>query len=54
MIYDRNRAAEIVGLSPLTPTNYTRAGYSDLVRRLDHFVRYWQQGPYFRRKLFLH
>jgi len=52
MMYDRNRAAEIAGLSPITLTNYTRSGYSNLVRGLDYFVRYWHQGPHFRRKLF--
>jgi hypothetical protein len=44
MTYDRHEAAEIVGLSPITLSNHTRAGYSDLVRRLDYFVRYWEQG----------
>ena len=52
MIYDRNEAADLVGLSPITLANYTRAGYSDLARGLDYFVRSWQQGPYHRRKLF--
>jgi len=51
-VYDRNEAASLVGLSPVTLTNYTRVGYSDLVRGLDYFVRFWQRGPYHRRKLF--
>jgi hypothetical protein len=45
-------AAGILGLSPITLSNYTRLGYSDLVRGVDYFVRYWQEGPYHRRKLF--
>jgi hypothetical protein len=52
MVYDRNEAAEMVGLSPVTLTNYTRVGYSDLVRDVDYFVRSWPRGPYHRRKLF--
>ncbi len=52
MVYDRNQAAEMLGLSPITLTNYTRVGYSDLVRGQDYFVRSWQRGPYHRRKLF--
>ena len=52
MVYDRNEAAEILGLSPITLSNYTRVGCSDLVRGVDYFVRYWQRGPYHRRKLF--
>jgi len=52
VVYDRNEAASLVGLSPVTLTNYTRVGYSDLVRGVDYFVRYWQRGPYHRRKLF--
>jgi hypothetical protein len=51
-MYDRNEAAEKVGLSPITLTNYSRSGYSDLVRGMDYFVRSWQQGPHYRRKLF--
>jgi hypothetical protein len=51
-VYDRNEAASLVGLSPITLTNYTRVGYSDLIRGLDYFVRSWQRGPYRRRKLF--
>ena len=41
-----------LGLSPITLANYTRVGYSDLVRGQDYFVRSWQRGPYNRRKLF--
>ena len=52
MVYDRNQAADLAGLSPVTLTNYTRPGYSDLVRDSDYFVRSWQDGPYHRRKLF--
>src|SRR5229473_4102565 len=52
VVCDRNEAAGLVGLSPVTLTNYTRVGYSDLVRGQDYFVRYWQRGPYHRRKLF--
>src|SRR5713101_8071814 len=52
VVCDRNEAAGLVGLSPVTLTNYTRVGYSALVRGLDSFVRYWQRGPYHRRKLF--
>lgn len=51
-MYDRNQAAEKVGLSPATLTNYTRLGYTDLVRGQDYFVRFWRRGPYHRRKLF--
>lgn len=42
----------MVGLSPITLSNYTRVGYSDLVRDQDYFVHYWQQGPHYMRKLF--
>jgi len=40
------------GLSPITLTNDTPPGYSNLKRGSDYFVRYWRQGPHFRRKLF--
>jgi hypothetical protein len=52
VVYDRNHAADLVGLSPITLTNYTRPGYSNLKRDVDYFVRSWQQGPYHRRRLF--
>jgi hypothetical protein len=35
----------MVGLSPVTLTNYTRSGYSDLMRRQDYLVLSFQIGP---------
>jgi hypothetical protein len=45
-------AVRRLGLSPVTLTNYTRVGYTDLVRRIDYVVRCWRQGPYIRRNLY--
>jgi hypothetical protein len=37
---------------PITLTNYTRPGYTNLTRDVDYFIRSWQHGPYHRHKLF--
>lgn len=51
LVLDRKTVAEMVGLSPVTLTNYTRVGYTDLEYGKDYFIQAWKKGPYFRRSL---
>jgi hypothetical protein len=52
VLYDRLETAEMVGLAPQTLANYTRPGYSDLIRGADFVVRRITHGLYLRRKLY--
>jgi len=52
VLFEKHEAAEKVGLTPTTLSDYTRAGRTDLVRGDDFIVKRWQKGPFQRRRLY--
>ena len=51
MLFEKREAAEKVGLTPTTLSDYTRAGRTDLVRGVDFIIKRWK-GPFQRRRLY--